>query len=154
MQSGRSLNLMCPPFNLHSLCLCYYLHPHIFASFPSSKLSCFSFCLSLQMLMHPFFILLVLSFSLQSTCSHTLPWDGRGPCGQCLRQHSRLGSSVCRMTSLTEAALSSGWGHGVGAPEPPHLSCEGPHWPGVLGEAPPVQPIPVGAWETCRLLSR
>lgn len=98
-QSGHSLNLVlskCPPFNLHSLCLCYYLHPFFVCVLYFLLANCpFSFCLSLQMLTHPFSILLVLSYSLQSTRSQTLPWDW--PTGLVVRapsQPSCLGSSV------------------------------------------------------------
>lgn len=92
------------------VCLCYYL----FSSFPFSKISCLFFCLSLLMLMHPFFILVVLSSNLQSSCLK--PFLGKVSvlvvCA--VSQNSCLGSCVWRMTSLMKAAFSCGEAGGDG----------------------------------------
>lgn len=140
MQSGHSLNCMCPPLNLHSLCLCYYLCPHLFiylffllhfllANYPafSSVYLCRCSC-----------ILLVLSLSLQSTWFQSLSRDGHRPCGLFLHQHSCLG----RLPSL------HGGGMGLGAPEPSRLSCEGPTLARRAWWALPGQLIPGGPGDT------
>lgn len=146
-QSVHSLNFMLskhPPFNLPSLCLGYYLQSLSLlfsASFPFSKLPCYLFRLSLQMLTHPSCILLVLSSSIQGTRSQTLLWDGRRPRGLCFGPAFLL-RKLCVGDDCPPKGCPLSMGNlGVGTLRaPPSL------WGGSAAD-------PCGAWETCRPLS-
>ena len=157
-QSSHSLNLMLskyPPFNLRSLSLCYCLHPHFLASFPFSKLSCFSFHLSSQVLMHPFLFCWLYLPTFRALGLTPFPGMATGLEVCALSRPSRWGNSLLRITSLTKPGRSEWWGgRGVGGLQSPSISAAGgPRWPAVLGEALPVPPIPAGARGTYRLLS-
>lgn len=102
-----------PPFNLRSSSLCYCLHPHSLASFPFSKLSCFSFHLSSHVLMHPFLFCWLYLPTFKALGLTPFPGMATGPEVCAVSWPSRWGSSLLSITSLTKPGLSE-WCGGMG----------------------------------------
>lgn len=157
-QSGHSLNLVlskCPPFNLHSLCLCYYLHPFfcVCALFPFSKLSFFLLFIFTDAHASLFYSAGSILQPSKHTVSNPSLGLANGPGGPCSQPAFLLGKLGVRMTSLRRAALPQWWGHGVGGFRASHVGCE---WrtPARYARRSPHSASDLrGVWGTCGLLS-